>query len=933
MNKRLVIPAIVLLLLGIGAVLFFLNAPDGSTPPRQTTQSIREQNADSNKRPQAALQNTPALDVSRLDQPLIVATGLRGVHTVEGLVMDEDNAVAPGAMVYVGTVPPRTVKADESGFFSLRQLPNNRVRISARLGDRVAAPMDIDVANNPTDVVLRLRHTPQLRVQVANSEGEPVRSARVELRGTSTATARTDETGLATLPTEGPAVYVVSVVAKGYGRTLTRFEFPQNAQQYDLDVALTGGGDVRGTVVSESGKAIPRTRVWYAPTHTPSGLAQEYLRDAVETDDRGEFLLSSIRFGTIRVFAQHEDFAPVTSEAFNLSPHHPAPKLRLVLSAGARISGRVEQPNGKAAKRAAVRVVAKRQVSGLRPAWETMTDEQGSFAIKGLRPGLMVVSAELGESSAPTTELQVKAGSSTKGLRLVLENNQTVSGRTVDAAGQPVPGARVSALRANRSRELNSLIAAPPHATNSDDEGYYSISGLPAGKLHLFASREGSQDIEQILYGKTPIVVEAGAQNVDIVLPSYGRVRGQVNYADGSGTPAIFSLGSGTGAMTTFRNRDGSFELTKVQAGQVALRVSGPDFSNRVLRGVEVKADETTDLGSIAVSRGRTVSGQVLDAKGNPVPNAEVYAGKRLIANGSGFTTRNWGLAGTGDESRMTKADASGRFEFQGFGTRGLAIAAQDPDGGRSDVFRVPPGKASHRVDLIVGQGKDLTVLVLRGGQAVPGVAVNISPIPSSNHSNFVAKTNEEGVATFNTMRPSNYAISAMFGMSPIVGIAQFGKKFEFDPNGETRAQLELPEKTVSTEILALDEAQQPFEMVEIHTFAGKVSAKDANALRRLADEFSGGFYAFNIGLGAMGSKVKHLAAQTRYTSCAVPFPSNIANQDAAVVKKYATSKGKTLAAYCKTYQTAGRDGKLSILATRPPDADLQTNQKQRNIR
>lgn len=928
MSKRIAFSSFVVVLLGIVTLVFLLSSPMESNTSSAGGKRNSLNDSVSDRILGDASRESSKLDALHMGQPVVLAGDSRGVHTVEGLVIGEDNEVAPGAIVYVGTNPPRVMETNESGFFSFRHLPSSRAKISARFQDWVAAPLDIDVANNPTDIVLRLRRTPQLRVRVSNEAGEPVKSARVELRGISHVVRATDERGMATLPTEGPSVYVVSVFAKGYGQTLRRFEFPRNARRFELSVSLTRGVEIHGIVVDENGEAVPGAKVWYAPTQTATGLAQAYLDDAVETDGHGEFSIQSVAFGAFRVFAQRDGFAPAISDPFSLTAHHSGPKLRLVLGTGGRIVGHVEYPGGKIAKQASIRVVAKKQVSGLRPAWEAIADERGEFFIDGVRAGTVVVTAELKESSSPPTELQIAMGSTTKDLRIVLEHNQTVSGQTVDEAGQPVPGARVSAIEASRSLELDSLTAAPPHAANADEDGFFAISGLPSGTLHLFASRDGSQDLEQILYGKTPVIVEAGTENVRLVVPSYGGVRGEIRYADDSGSPAVFELGSGNGALTKFSSRDGSFELTRVHSGRAALRVSGPDFAGRVIRGVEVKPGKVSDIGVIPVSRGRNVSGRVLDAKGDPVPLAEVYAGKRLIASGSGFTTTNWGLAGTGDESRMIKTDSAGQFEFRGFGTRGLAIAAQHPDRGRSSVSRVPAGKESHRVDLILGQGTDLTVYVRRDGEPVPGVSVNISPIPSSNHSNFVSKTNQEGVATFNNMRSSNYVVSAMFGMSPIVGIAQIGKKFRFDSSGDTAVDLELPSKSFSTEVLVYDaHSQKPFEMVEVHTFSGKVTAENARSLRRLADEFSGGFYAFNIGLGGMGAKVSHLAARASYTSCAVPFPSNIAKQPAAVVKKYATAKGGSLAAFCKTYHTKEQVGKVSISAKRPPEADFQRSQ------
>jgi hypothetical protein len=77
-------------------------------------------------------------------------------------------------------------------------------------------------------------------------------------------------------------------------------------------------------------------------------------------------------------------------------------------------------------------------------------------------------------------------------------------------------------------------------------------------------------------------------------------------------------------------NPSGRFSIMGVSPGVYDVIIAGPGFARRVLAGQSITQNEATHIGYIAVSRGRTIQGRVLDELGQPQKGAKV----RLIHSG-----------------------------------------------------------------------------------------------------------------------------------------------------------------------------------------------------------------------------------------------------------------------------------------------------------
>ncbi len=248
------------------------------------------------------------------------------------------------------------------------------------------------------------------------------------------------------------------------------------------------------------------------------------------------------------------------------------------------------------------------------------TDESGRFRLGRARHRTMhFLGIDLGGQRATfrIIDKQALPGEEIELGDVVLAATALVRGKLVDADGAPVAGARV------RTAPLPAMV----------------------GALGLHEVRPGSA---VLLPGKRFDAV--------IELPEW-----MLRYTDRFPVP------------TTFSEPDGSFELAGVVEGENTLFVDRPGVASKTIELGFLLRDTERDLGKVALGRGQTVSGLVTDSIGEPVPGAEVLAGKSNLAGGmSGSMFAIVQPAGRTDEN--------GAFELRGLprGTGTVVAARRD---------------------------------------------------------------------------------------------------------------------------------------------------------------------------------------------------------------------------------------------------------------
>jgi hypothetical protein len=142
-----------------------------------------------------------------------------------------------------------------------------------------------------------------------------------------------------------------------------------------------------------------------AKTHAPVAFAQVLFArtDApltqsivVKTDERGQFVTTSVPPGAYRVFAEHEAFMRgAWAEVVSITAGQPVTGLSITLTPTAVIAGRITTQTGDPAVKVYVRA---HRMTAAGPAVEVIaearTNNLGDYRLFGLEPGSYVVSAE-----------------------------------------------------------------------------------------------------------------------------------------------------------------------------------------------------------------------------------------------------------------------------------------------------------------------------------------------------------------------------------------------------------------------------------------------------------------------------------------------------------------------------------------------------------
>lgn len=192
-----------------------------------------------------------------------------------------------------------------------------------------------------------------------------------------------------------------------------------------------------------------------------------------------------------------------------------APPIRL--GRGAVIAGRVLDAGGHAVGNAKVEVSKKSADEDPMQAMRDMmsgkktdvlrADADGAFRVDTLPKGTvtLTVSAE-GHAAARRT---VEVGDAPlPPLEVRLAPGQALSGRVVDRDGRPIAGARVSVTGPETQGGDDTYV---PHTDGvTKDDGTYSLSPLPAGRMRVSVQAKGKKN--------ATLVLETGRQASDVVL-------------------------------------------------------------------------------------------------------------------------------------------------------------------------------------------------------------------------------------------------------------------------------------------------------------------------------------------------------------------------------------------------------------------------------
>ncbi len=320
---------------------------------------------------------------------------------------------------------------------------------------------------------------------------------------------------------------------EGFGTRV--YDFPADESRHDQidlgDFVLLPGVQVAGTLRTLRGTPIPDYTVKLRgangdinrlrpDTEATNATWYTTVRES-RTDSQGRFQFADVAAGEFEVTAAvrgNRDSA--ASVAVQVPGSGRVEDLELILDLGTPISGVVLKPDGSPALGVFVQVVAENQEAGA----NAVSGAGGRFELLG-------ISEETGDCQlvttlssynwgnpnarlAPSLPVAARAGDSDR--ILTLREPAVLTGKVVDAAGQPVAGILVTAFRSG----ITPVPGAELATTRTDDSGEFSID-LAKGDVVDLETGTLQHDGESIGFariGDVPLRLESIASNTNGVV-------------------------------------------------------------------------------------------------------------------------------------------------------------------------------------------------------------------------------------------------------------------------------------------------------------------------------------------------------------------------------------------------------------------------------
>ncbi|HKQ61753.1 MAG TPA: carboxypeptidase regulatory-like domain-containing protein, partial [Candidatus Polarisedimenticolaceae bacterium] len=506
-------------------------------------------------------------------------------------------------------------------------------------------------------------------------------------------------------------------------------------------LALRPAAAIEGQVVDAEGRPVAGAEVQLAVKPTPGTMRIEIGRATVapraQTTAAGRFRLSSVDpqpSWIARVRAA--GFAPASVDVTGLEPRRTKTGVRITLTQGKTLTGKVADADGRPIREAEVTARAaqsERRMGPMRlgdgssggPEFRVMTDDGGGFALHGMPAGsfdLTVRRRGFAKRTVPAVTFEERGETLDMGT-VTLEPGERLQGVVLDRQRQPVEGAEVRIAEGGPTM----MLAMPggggakprePDAV-SDASGWFAVEDLRRGEKVGLSIRHAGY-LEAQLSGLDVPHVEP----IEALLEPSSTLSGRV--VNSSGEPIAgadvrlrrtqtMEMGGMAMAMVRIESdqsdAEGRYVFKDLDPGKVSISAVATGFQEAKRDDIEVPKGSDLDGVELALQAGAIVEGQVLAPDGKPAIGAEV------------------GLAG-GDESEGpmrfrglggTTTDGNGYYRLEGLAPGTVSVEAT-----HADYPRVVK-------DLEAKEGINSLQLQFQGGQEVTGRVTDTAGAALSN--------------------------------------------------------------------------------------------------------------------------------------------------------------------------------------------------------
>ncbi len=475
----------------------------------------------------------------------------------------------------------------------------------------------------PVDLVGRVTDT---------ATGDAVPEASVFLSSRPDVATRSGGLGGFSLPVPADLADGVLVVTKrGYAYSAeVRLGDIAQIERVGLTIGLVPAAPRSGFVADASGRPVVGAEVFATPRGTPVASLRVKETRRVSTGGDGEFWLADLRYGLaydLRVEA--EGFAASSRSLPPLFLGGPvSDPLRIVLSRGGRVRGRLLGADGTPVVGAAVRLLLRESTnvvprsSSADSAPAVRSNADGTFEVQYVPPGrhsLLVSHADWSDLLVNAVETGGDGGVTDLGL-LTMDAGLHIAGIVVDARSRPIPGATV---------EVNQLLSADEARTGTTDAaGRFRLAGLLPELAELAVRAAGYAPTA--LGGLRP----GSEETIRVELEDAASVEGRLVDPGGNpslaGTVAIEALEKTTTwllaadqFLVTQTDDEGRFRFPDVRPGRWS--VSGWNETGRAVPvGFEVAAGESREI-EVRLAVGAELWIETTDETGLPLPGVEIW--------------------------------------------------------------------------------------------------------------------------------------------------------------------------------------------------------------------------------------------------------------------------------------------------------------------
>ncbi|WZP00803.1 M56 family metallopeptidase [Isosphaeraceae bacterium EP7] len=283
-----------------------------------------------------------------------------------------------------------------------------------------------------------------------------------------------------------------------------------------------------------------------------------------------------------------------------------------------------------------------------------ITDRDGTYLVQRLMPGSNEVSISADGHANERRKVTLIADEVTN-LDVLLGPASTLEGQIRDAEGNPLPGAKITAITPDDSYEFSRAV--------SDTDGRYRLEKLPIGVA--FVVRHGKRAYATNV---TPITLASLRQTLDVSLtppPDGGAIAGTVVSKDGLPIEGALVRNRGdAGVRNAKTGADGRFLMKNLYQDRnfgKEIVVSAKGFAPRRLSVQAGPPDKPAEV-SVTLDPGHRIRGRVVDDALQPIAKVRVAFEHDLLGTFDGVSTMT-------DESGRFSLDslsAGGVFSFYG---------------------------------------------------------------------------------------------------------------------------------------------------------------------------------------------------------------------------------------------------------------------------